>query len=181
MSKHNKRIIFIFLIVALLGMLALMTGCNPVKKVLNDEGKMRQVWEKGVLKDWCINDSVYISDTTVILDTLNVIETVSDTVQIGDSIWIDRVEYRTITKTVTIRDTTIVTDKAKERILQKEISLHLDEQIKLKKQIFNIEADLKAMKKERNKWRLLFFLLLTVVAGWFLRKPLLKLISPIKL
>lgn len=170
------------LIVAALGILCLaLFGCSPVKRVLNNPKHYNTIAEHLISSGLCVNDSIYISDTTILLDTLYNIETVTDTVTVGDSVWIDRVEYRTIKKTVTIRDTTIVTDNSRINLLQKQISLHLQNESKLKTDLVNIKSAKKEMQQERNKWRLYFFLLLFGVVGWFLRKPILKLISPIKI
>lgn len=177
-DQHYKLIFWGFI---LLTFILACISCNPVKKVLKDENKMREVWEKGVLKDWCVNDSVYVSDTTILLDTLNVIEASTDTVTVNDTVRITRIDNKYITKTVTIRDTTIVTDRSKEKLLQQEVSKLLDDQIKLKQDIVNIEAEKKAIKKSKNKAWLFFWILLAASLGWALRKPIMKLISPVKL
>lgn len=181
MSKDNKVFILIFTLVALAALMLYLSSCNPVKRVLKDPFKTQQVFDEGVKLGWCVNDSVYISDTTIILDTLNVIETVSDTVQIGDSVWIDRVEYRTITKTVTIRDTTVITDNSRINLLQKQLIKQDGEIIQLDNKVKEAKAETKKSRQERNKWRLWFFLLLGAFGVWIFRKPILKLISPIKL
>lgn len=156
-------------------------SCNPVARVISNPKHYKAITEHVISSGACVNDSVYISDTTIILDTLNVIETVSDTVRIGDSVWIDRVEYRTITKTVTIRDTTIVTDRAKENLLQNKLIDKTGEVLKKSEELEQSKAETKEARKERNKWRLYFFLLLAAFGVWIFRKPILKLISPIKL
>lgn len=179
MSKDNKVFILIFTLVALAALMLYLSSCNPVKRVLKDPFKTQQVFDEGVKLGWCVNDSVYISDTTVILDTLNVIETVSDTVQIGDSIWIDRVEYRTITKTVTIRDTTVVTDNSRINLLQKQLIKKNGEYVQKLHELEQSQAETKEARQERNKWRLWFFLLLGAFGVWIFRKPILKLIKPI--
>ncbi len=187
MTKRSKILSFldkyiVQLVAAIMIIVALiaLNSCNPVKKVLQDTSKMKQVWEVGVLKSWCVNDSVYVSDTTIISDTLNVIETVSDTVQIGDSVWIDRVEYRTIHKTITIRDTTVVTDNSRVNLLQKELQNKGNEILLFHEKLTNSVNKITLIKKERNKWRLYFFVLLAAFTAFILRKPILKLISPIK-
>lgn len=177
-TDKNVRVIFILTFVGILVALLLL-GCNPVKQVLKDENKMREVWEQGVLKDWCMNDSVYVSDTTILLDTLNVIETSTDTVTVNDTVRITRVDNKYITKTVTIRDTTIVTDRSKEKLLQIEVSKLLDEQIKLKQDIVKLEAEKKAINKSKNKAWLFFWIVLAAFAGWMFRKPIMKLIKPL--
>jgi hypothetical protein len=175
----NDNIILIVTALMIVVACIALSSCNPVKKVLKDENKMREVWEKGVLKSWCANDSVYVSDTTILLDTLNVIETNTDTVTINDTVRITKTELKYITKTVTIRDTTIVTDRSKENLLQKEVSKLLDVQIKLKQDIVKLEAEKKAAKKSKNKAWTFFWIVLAASLGWFLRKPIMKLIKPL--
>ncbi len=183
-SFLDEYIVQVCILISVIVGLILLNSCNPVKQVLKDEGKMREVWEKGVLKNWCSNDSVYTSDTTVLLDTLHVVESTTDTLKVDSIIYITKTDYKTITKTVTIRDTTIVTDRSKENLLQKEVSKHLDIQIKLKQDIVNIEEKEKQARKDRNKWRLWFFILLGAFGIYLARKRLKFLfnrVSPIKL
>ncbi len=189
MRKHRNTTTYYILVIYLSIVAALcllgMASCNPVKQVLKSEDKKRQVWEAGVLADWCVNDTAFVSDTTVLLDTLYNIEYKSDTVTVGDSVWIDRVEYRTISKTVTIRDTAVVRDNSLIDLQRKAIEVK-DKEIKaLYEKGKELEQDFKDMKHRRNKWRLYFFLLLAVITAFILRKPIIKLaaiiISPIKL
>lgn len=181
MSKDSKIFILIFALVALAALLLFLSSCNPVKRVIKDPFKMQQVFDEGVKLGWCVNDSVYVSDTTVLFDTLHVFETVSDTLVMDrDSIiYVNRVSYKTVTKTVTIRDTTIVTDKKKEKLLQKEVSKLLDDKVKLKQSLINLEAAKLNMNKQRNKWRLYFWLLVAAIGVMIFRKPLLSLITPV--
>lgn len=171
------KVIFWVIILAML--LIVLFGCNPVKQVLKDSAKMQQVFDEGVKLGWCVNDSVYVSDTTILLDTLHVIESTTDTLKVDSVVYITKTDYKTITKTVTIRDTTVVTDRSKEKLLQKEVSNLLDDQIKLKQDIVNIEAEKKAAKKSKNKAWTLFWIVLAACVGWTLRKPIMKLIKPI--
>lgn len=177
------------LIVAALGMLCLaLFGCNPVKRVLNNPKYYNPIADHVISSGLCVNDSIYISDTTILLDTLYNIETVTDTVTVGDSVWIDRVEYRTIKKTVTIRDTTVVTDNSRINLLQKELIKKDGELIAKNDELAKSKSETKEVRKERNKWRLYFFLLLGgigtligLLIGWKIKTGALKLISPIKL
>ncbi len=184
MSKNTRAILIIFLSVALFGMLALMYGCNPVKKVLQDTSKMKQVFDKGVELGWCVNDSVYVSDTTILLDTLHVIESTTDTLKVDSVVYITKTDYKTITKTVTIRDTTVVTDNSRINLLQKELQNKGNEILLFQEKLTNSVNKITLIKKERNKWRLYFFILLTIFGAFLFRKPLKFLInrvSPIKL
>lgn len=176
----KKLFYFILLLIPLaLGLIVLFSSCNPVKKVLNDKSKMREVWQKGALAGWCVNDSIFTSDTTIVLDTLYSVDYKSDTVTVNDIKYIEKILYKTIDKKIIIRDTVVVTDNSRIE-LQSQL---IDQQKKEIKQIGDnlkkSEAETKDRKRERNKWRLYFFLLLAGITAWFLRKPILKLIKPL--
>ena len=180
MTKINvyKLVFWIYLLIVAA---FLFLSCNPVKQVLKDNNKIKQVWEEAVLDSWCVNDSVYVSDTTILLDTLHVLETSTDTLKIDSIIYITKTDFKTVTKTVTIRDTTVITDNSRINLLQKALIKKDGELLEKANRLTERTGELKEMKKDRNKWRLYFFLLLAGFAAWVLRKPIFKLISLIKL
>lgn len=157
----------------------LLSSCNPVKQVLKDESKKRQVWEQGSLDGWCANDSVFISDTTIILDTLHSIDYVSDTITVDNVKYIEKLSYKTIEKKITIRDTTVVTDNSRIKLQGELIDKQRAEMFQLSKNLKESEALEKQRRKERNKWRLYFFISVGAFAAWLLRKPIFKLIKPL--
>lgn len=185
MTKRNKQvrlIINIILAVWVLGLLALvLSSCNPVKQVLRDEYKMRKVWNEGALDGWCVNDTLIVSksDTLISYDTLYSLDVQTDTFNIDREI----VKVKTVVKTVRIRDTVTQTVKDLKLIdlLQKQNSLHLQTISKLKADLVNMRAENSALQKQRNKWMLYFWIVVSAVGIYLFRKPLLKLISPIKL
>lgn len=156
-----------------------MISCNPVKQVLKDESKKRQVWEQGALDGWCVNDSVFVSDTTIVLDTLHSIDYVSDTITVNNVRYVEKITYKTIEKKITIRDTTVVTDNSRIELQGRLIDQQRAEMNQLYKNLKESEALEKQRRKERNKWRLYFFISVTAFAAWLLRKPIFKLIKPL--
>jgi len=179
MKIKLKTVIALLLIPLLIGLILLFASCNPVKKVLRDESKMREVWNKGALEGWCVNDSVYVSDTTIVLDTLHSIDYVSDTITIDNVKYIEKLSYKTIEKKITIRDTTVVTDNSRIELQGKLIEHQKGEIKQLGINLKESEALTKQKRQERNKWRLYFFLAVFSFAAWILRKPIIKLIKPI--
>lgn len=171
---------FITGVIAFLSLLLLgMSSCNPVKQVLKDESKKRQVWEQGVLSGWCVNDSVFVSDTTIVLDTLHSIDYSTDTVTVDNVKYIEKVSYRTVEKKITIHDTAIVKDNKQIELQGKLIDSQRAEMSQIYKDLKESEALEKQRRKERNKWRLYFFISIGAFGAWLLRKPILKLIKPL--
>jgi hypothetical protein len=185
MTKRNKQvrlIINIILAVWVLGLLALvLSSCNPVKRVLKDPVKFQEVFNEGVSRGMCVNDTIILSksDTLISYDTLYSLDVQTDTFNIDREI----VKIKTVVKTVSIRDTLtkVVTDNSRIELLQKEL-FGKTELLKNKEiQLSGISRQLNDMKANRNEWRFRFFLLALAVALYLFRKPLLKLISPLKL
>lgn len=172
----------VMLSVLLWMVIVLLAGCNPIKQIINNPKHYEAAKELIISNGECVNDTTYLSDTTIVFDTLHAVDYQTDTVRIGDSVWIDRVEYRekVVTKKVTIRDTAIVTDNSRIELLQKKLAEKEVELSGISGQLSQVKADLKAMKKERNKWRLYFWLLVAAITAFILRKPILRIISPIK-
>lgn len=185
MTKKNNQIrtiINIILAVWVLGMLALvLSSCNPLKQVLKDEYKMRQVWNEGALDGWCVNDTTIISksDTLISYDTLYSLDFRTDTFQIDREV----VKIKTVVKTVCIRDTVnkIVTDNSRIDLLTKQLAAKDGQINQLKESIKAAEDKAAKERKRANKWMLYFWIVVSAVGIYLFRKPILKLISPIKL
>lgn len=180
-DKHIKIIISILCAVFVLGALAVVfSSCNPVKQVLKDEYKMRKVWNEGALDGWCVNDTTIVSksDTLVTFDTLYSLDFKTDTFNIDHEV----VKVKTVTKTVKIRDTIkqVVTDNSRVDILNDMLNKCNDGQLQLSHELDAKNIEFEDMKVYRNRWRFRFFLLALAIAVYLLRKPILKLISPIK-
>lgn len=182
-TDHNVRLILLLIAVGI-SLALILTGCNPVKRVLKDPFKTQQVFDEGVKLGWCVNDSVYVSDTTILLDTLHVIESTTDTLKVDSVVYITKTDYKTITKTVTIRDTTVVTDNSRISLLQKQLIKKDGEYVQKLHELNVSQAETKQAREDRNKWRLWFFLLLGAFVFYLFRKPLrfaINRVSPIKL
>ena len=165
----------IMLAVFAAGILALaLFGCNPVKRVLKDDNKIREVFNEGVKRSWCVNDTVIQSksDTLITFDTLFAIDFKTDTFTVDREI--TKVVTKTVTKTVTIKDTVTqtVTDHKLTDLLKEELFGKTEQLVKLQKDIVNLQAEKLSMKKERNKWRLYFWLIVAGITGFILRKPI---------
>lgn len=161
--------------------LAILTSCNPVKQVLKDEYKMRKVWNEGVLDGWCVNDTTIVSksDTLITFDTLYSLDFKTDTFNIDHEV----VKVKTVTKTVKIRDTIkqVVTDNSRVDILNDMLNKCNDGQLQLSHELDAKNIEYEDMQTNRNRWRFRFFLLALAIAVYLFRKPILKLISPIKI
>ena len=130
----------------------LITSCNPVKQVLKDNSKFNIVAEEVIRRGYCINDTIvetkvdtlYQADSSVV-NTISSYKEIDTTFTDGSTLRIDsagnvsfgcpvKVQYKTVTKTETIRD------KALESILKKDI-------VKLDSIKFSLEKDLFARKQ----------------------------------
>lgn len=172
-TDHNVRLLLLLIAAGIL-VAIITTGCNPVARVIGNPKHYKAITEHVISSGACVNDSVYISDTTIILDTLYTIDYTSDTVRVGDSIYIDRVEYRTIDKIHKVKETITITDNSRIALLQKELIKKDGELIAKNDELIKSKAETKEARKERNKWRLYFWLVLAAITAFILRKPLLS-------
>jgi hypothetical protein len=103
-------------------LLILLVGCNPVKRVLNNQEMLEEVAKVVVKGGWCASDTTFIvkSDTLVEVDTLVRIDTLTDTYVLNDTTYITKWKTREITKSITIHDTikSFIVDNARVRLLQ---------------------------------------------------------------
>ena len=103
-------------------LLLLLIGCNPVKQVLRDQEKLEEVAKVVVKGGWCANDTTFItkSDTIIEVDTLIEIQKDLEVVTFNDTTYFTKWKTKTITKTLTIRDTlkSYIVDNARVRLLQ---------------------------------------------------------------
>lgn len=164
-----KNITYLFLLV--------LISCNPVKQVLKDNNKMKQVWEAGVMKDWCVNDTITKSDTSYVFDTLYNIETNIDTITVDSVKYITVDKVKTVVKTVTNTITNTVTDKSKEKLLQRDIDSLRSQIVTLKERVQEWKEKYSEMKVERNGWRNKFWFLVAAILIYLLRKPIGKLLK----
>ncbi len=180
----DEYIVQVCILISVIVGLILLNSCNPVKRVLKDSAKMQVVFDKGVELGWCVNDSIFTSDTTILLDTLHVVESTTDTLKVDSIIYITKTDYKTITKTVTIKDTAIVEDFKRIDLLQKQLIKQDGKIIELDNKVKQANEETKDARQSRNKWRLYFFILLGIIGVYLFRKPLkfaINRVSPIKL
>jgi hypothetical protein len=100
----------------------LFVSCNPVKQVLRNQEMLEEVAKVVVKGGWCANDTTYISKTDTIIDVDTLIEIQKDleVVTFNDTTYFTKWKTKTITKTLTIRDTlkSYIVDNARVRLLQ---------------------------------------------------------------
>ena len=157
-----------------------LSACNHVKKVMNDPDKFKQVFDEGVRRGLCVNDTIFTvkSDTTVKYDTNWVFDT--DTVSGIKTIEVVKnVPYKVyVTKTITIHDTVnkVVTDNTRIQLLQSDND-KLRGQLALEtKQKQEAQSD---ARKYRAKFYWLIFLLVGGAAVWLYFKNKMRVISAI--
>lgn len=183
------KIILLFTFCGIAIALVILFGsCNPVKQVLKDEAKIKKVFDEGVRKGWCVNDTLTKSDTTFLLDTLYMLETKSDTVRKNDTVYITNVKDRVIEKKMFVHDTAYITDKALINLLNDDILKLKNEKADLKNVIADQKNIIQDLKKDKRKawfyfWGLVGLLVLIILVKVFWKSILtyLRIISPIKI
>ena len=102
-SDPTNQLIIAFLI--LLGVL-LLFSCNSVKVVLRDESKSRKVWDEGIKRGICTNDTIVIitTDTLVSYDTITTVKLdsmlVHDTLVFWETKFYDIIKTKQVVKQV---------------------------------------------------------------------------------
>ena len=127
-------------------------SCNPVKKVLKDPTKFDIVKDTVIKRGYCKCDTsfVYVTDTLEVTDTLY--DVLVDTLVINDSIVFWDVKYKTIKKTITIRDSikATVVDSSMVAVIRKELLLE------------------KEKNKENKSWKKMFMWAIGASVAFFL-------------
>lgn len=158
----------------------ILTGCNPVKQVLKDKKKLDIVAIEVIRQGYCVNDTVVETrvDTLYQLDSsavnyIKVTEAIDTTFADGAQLVIDsvghvtvscpvKVQYKTVTKTETVRDQSL------ERILKEDIakldSIKKDLEFTVRERNILIEETQQQLKKSERKFKLFLFALFGVVA-----------------
>jgi len=159
----------------------LLLQCNPIKQVLKDKSKLDIVAIEVIRQGYCINDTVvetrvdtlYQSDSAAI-NSITLYKEIDTVFTDGTTLSIDsagvlsigcpvKVQYKTVTKTETVRDLSL------ESILKKDIlildSLKSDLELTVRERnilIKEIEGDLIAAQR---KFKVFVFALIAVVAA----------------
>ena len=168
LKLSDTSIILVGYIVILLCALLLITSCNPVKQVLKDKQKLDEVAEVVVRSGYCANDTTIVtkSDTTIVHDTAYQTDTLIEVTTKNDTQYVT-LPRKVITRTITIRDTikSVVVDNARVSILQKDI-------LKLRSEAIDLREEAGKWKSLAKKRWWLLALLIGLVAGYALRKPI---------
>ena len=170
----KKILIFLLLLI-------ILPACNPVKQVLKDKKKLDIVAIEVIRQGYCVNDTVvetrvdtlYQSDSSAV-NYIKVTQPIDTTFADGAQLVIDsfghvtvscpvKVQYKTVTKTETIRD------KSLENILKKDIakldSIKQDLEFTVRERNILIEETQQQLKKSERKFKLFLFALFAVVAA----------------
>lgn len=162
-------------------LLIILPACNPVKQVLKDKKKLDIVAIEVIRQGYCVNDTVvetridtlYQSDSSAV-NYIKVTQPIDTTFADGAQLVIDssghvtvscpvKVQYKTVTKTETIRD------KSLENILKKDIakldSIKKDLEFTVRERNILIEETQQQLKKSERKFKLFLFALFAVVAA----------------
>ena len=162
-------------------LLIILPACNPVKQVLKDKKKLDIVAIEVIRQGYCVNDTVvetridtlYQSDSSAV-NYIKVTQSIDTTFADGAQLVIDssghvtvscpvKIQYRTVTKTETIRDRSL------ENILKKHIakldSIKQDLEFTVRERNILIEETQQQLKKSERKFKLFLFALFAVVAA----------------
>ena len=180
MSKETKVILAAYLII-IVAALALLSSCNPVKRVLLNDEYYKIVTDKFVSEGGCVNDTIFNSDTTVVFDTLYSLDFKTDTFNIFNEKVVVQTKYKTIEKKVIIRDTAVVTDHTRIKLLNDKLVESHKETVRLTQQIKDEQLNYKEQRQRTNKWRFYFWALIVAASIYVFRKPIFRLITKIKI
>jgi len=161
--------------------LIILPACNPVKQVLKDKKKLDIVAIEVIRQGYCVNDTVvetrvdtlYQSDSSAV-NSITLYKEIDTIFTDGTTLRIDsagilsigcpvKVQYKTVTKTETIRD------KSLENILKKDIakldSIKQDLEFTVRERNLLIEETQQKLKQSERKFKLFLFALFAVVAA----------------
>lgn len=161
-------------------------GCNPVKRVLKDEGMFNQVAEMVIRKGLCVNDTTVITETKdsivykdSIIERITSIPCKDFDTTIGRAMI--RVSSGVLTYTakdsIVIRTKTItnsVRDRSLENILKGDISKRDSIIASQTAEIRDLQTANKDLKADIRWWKFRMFLLLAIIIGWTVGKSWIK-------
>jgi hypothetical protein len=159
----------------------ILQACSPVKKVLKDDSKFNLIAEEVIRRGYCVTDTVvetrvdtlYQSDSSVV-NTLSLYKEIDTIFTDGSTLSIDsagnlsfgcpvKIQYKTVTKTETVRD------KSYENILKKDIaeldSINKDLKFHIKVRDFVIDETESDLRAAKLKYKGLIGMLVTLVAS----------------
>lgn len=159
----------------------ILQACNPVKQVLKDKKKLDIVAVEVIRQGYCINDTIvetrvdtlYQSDSSAI-NSITLYKEIDTIFTDGTTLRIDsagilsvgcpvKVQYKTVTKTETIRD------KSLENILKEDIarldSVKRELQLTVKERDMQIAETYQELQQAQRRFKLFIFALLAVVVA----------------
>ena len=159
----------------------ILQGCNPVKQVLKDKKKLDIVAVEVIRQGYCVNDTVvetrvdtlYQSDSSAI-NSITLYKEIDTVFTDGTTLRIDsagilsvgcpvKVQYKTVTKTETVRD------KSLENILKKDIakldSIKKSLEYDIRERDLVVKETQEKLRQANNKFRLFIAVLFIIVAG----------------
>ena len=159
----------------------ILQACNPVKQVLKDKKKLDIVAVEVIRQGYCINDTVvetrvdtlYQADSSAV-NSITLYKEIDTIFTDGTTLRIDsagilsvgcpvKVQYKTVTKTETIRD------KALENILKEDIarldSVKRELQLTVKERDMQIAETYQELQQAQRRFKLFIFVLLAIVVG----------------
>ena len=160
--KLSPRILA-YLIVVTVVLLVVFSSCmTPTKAVdVLSRPKNEPVAAEFCATKYPVKDSIIKGDSVIKYDTLwgIVTDTVTSDPQV--LIYTDTVRVpKLVTKTITVRDTVIRENTAKTAVLNNQVAKLQAVNIKQSEMIGELTAQRDGYKKQRDKWKLRFFLLL---------------------
>lgn len=164
--KQNSLQSFLVKTILLSIVLFIIQACNPVKQVLKNKSKFDIVAEEVIRRGYCVNDTVvetvvdtlYQSDSSIV-NTISAYKEIDTIFTDGSTLRIDsagnlsfgcpvKIQYKTITKTETVRDRSL------ETILKRDIELADSTNSYLKLSIQEKENTIKAVENKLYKRQL---------------------------
>jgi hypothetical protein len=126
-QNNLKEAIFYFIIIAtILFIFFGSVSCNPIKRVLSNQGKRDQMAAEIIKLGYCINDTIIVElhDTISTKDTIDLPLIITDTLLRNDTLIIWETKFKDIvtTKVITQKLDRVVIDSAKVNVLQKELA-----------------------------------------------------------
>lgn len=143
----------------------LLFSCNPVKQVLKDRERFEELAKEVVKSGYCANDTtfIYSKDTTISYDTIyEKGSTIIRDILHRDTLRVPT--YKTIVKTITIRDTikSVVVDNSRIKLLEDDLAV-----ISKKADEYQVKAE------SRLKWLILILIAILIK---ILYKPIKRII-----
>lgn len=164
------KIIFSYLIGFIMIWIVLaLFACNSVSKAIQTFDKHQPAAALYCSQRFPAKDSIILGDTIIKRDTVNNKETDIITVECPpnqkDTVRISKPcpPGKTIYETRTIHDTIIRVDKAKEKVLENNLTT-------CQTTVTNLQKDYEDMKDKRDKWRLWFWILLVAAGAYVVLK-----------